>query len=116
MLRPNVGILLLGIHLGIHSHYIPCSASPNGQINNRLYCLPPPTGGPAASIPEVAKAQAAGGKLLHVVEEWLRGELEARRAAVAAREAVHGPAILEAAVVPTRTPFDMPSKHLAFFR
>ena len=68
------------------------------------------------SIPDVAQAQAAGGKLLHVVESWLSKELEERRASAEARKAVDGPASMDATVVPTRTPFDMPSKHLAFFR
>ena len=73
-------------------------------------------GGPVASITEVAKAQETGGKLLHVVEAWLLNELEARRDAAAKKAAIEGPAKLDAAIVPTRTPFDMPSKHLAFFR
>ena len=77
--------------------------------------LPLHVGGPAQSIAEVAKAQASGEKLLHVVEAWLQGELEARRAAIKLKEALHGPASYDAAIVPNRTPH-MPSKHLAFFR
>ena len=73
------------------------------------------SGGPTQLIPEVAKAQASGEKLLHVVESWLQGELEARRAAASLKEALQGPAGHDATIMPTRTPL-MPSKHLAFFR
>lgn len=73
------------------------------------------TGGPAESIGELAKAQSSGEKLLHVVEVWLQGELEARRAANKVKEALMGPVSHDATIVPNRTPL-MPSKHLAFFR
>ncbi len=62
------------------------------------------------------EARRGGLKLLHVVEGWLRVELEARHAAKKKREQAHGPDTLDASVKPTRTPFSMPSKHLAFFR
>ncbi len=71
--------------------------------------------GQTERIPELAQAKASGTKMLHVVEGWLGGELQARRAKAAKRELEHGPASLEASVVPNRTPL-MPSKHLAFFR
>ncbi|KXZ47294.1 hypothetical protein GPECTOR_36g20 [Gonium pectorale] len=72
-------------------------------------------GGAVADVQEAAAAVSGGKKLLHVVEEWLRAELEARTArAAAAAAAGHGPSE-EAAVRPQRTPY-MPSKHLAFFR
>lgn len=78
-------------------------------------------GGDIASVREVAElaaqASAAPGKaprkLLHVVEDWLRSERDARHARAAAAGTTA--ADLETAVKPQRTPF-MPSKHLAFFR
>lgn len=68
------------------------------------------------TIPELQEATASGRKLLHVVEAWLRVELEKRREADRLRHDQFGPDSLEAPVVPQRTPFTMPSKHLAFFR
>ncbi|GFR47406.1 hypothetical protein Agub_g9123 [Astrephomene gubernaculifera] len=71
--------------------------------------------GAVADIQEAAAAAAGGGrKLLHVVEEWLRAERDARLARVSAGGGAAGSGG-EAAVRPQRTPY-MPSKHLAFFR
>ncbi len=86
------------------------------ELSGFLMQCPARAAGPNHSIPEVALAQASKSKLLHVVEAWLRDELERRRAADKKRVAEHGEASLEAAIKPTRTPFSMPSKHLAFFR
>ncbi len=64
-------------------------------------------GGPVESIPEM-QAAAAGKKLLHIVEGWLREEKRKRREAAAAA----GP---QQAQQQRRSPL-MPSKHMAFFR
>ena len=71
-------------------------------------------GGARSLLPGLAR----GEKLLRAVEAWLRGERDARHAREAAAEAAGGGGGGgdEAAVVPTRTPFDVPSRHLAFFR
>lgn len=58
----------------------------------------------------------SGRKLLHVVEGWLRKEKEQRQAREREQRAKQPSGEAPAAVAPTRTPFDMPSKHLAFFR
>uniref|UniRef100_A0A383WA31 ABC transporter domain-containing protein n=1 Tax=Tetradesmus obliquus TaxID=3088 RepID=A0A383WA31_TETOB len=72
-------------------------------------------GGPRSILPEMGP----GKKLLHVVEEWLRKERDARRAKTAAAAAAAASCGAEqqmlASVVPSRTPL-MPNKHLAFFR
>jgi CCR4-NOT complex subunit CAF16 len=81
-------------------------------------------GGPRSILPALQPGQ----KLLHIVEEWLRRERDARhskqqQAATAASGSARQqppqqqqPAQETAAsVVPSRTPF-MPNKHLAFFR
>jgi hypothetical protein len=73
-------------------------------------------GGPVGSISEVSSLVASGGKLLQVVEVWLRSEMERRHEAKRLYEKEHGPVSLEATVVPNRTPLGMSSKHLAFFR
>lgn len=73
-------------------------------------------GGPVESVPDVATVRQGGGKLLNVVEKWLRVELARRQEAAAKHEALHGPRSLEASVQPNRTPLNMPNKHLAFFR
>ncbi|GAX84364.1 hypothetical protein CEUSTIGMA_g11786.t1 [Chlamydomonas eustigma] len=73
-------------------------------------------GGQIEGIPEIAEGQGSGQKLMHVVETWLRGELESRHKAIEKRKAEQGPASADATIVPSRTPFSMPSKHLAFFR
>lgn len=70
------------------------------------------TGGERALLPELSQ----GVKLLRVVEGWLRKEKEGRQARDAERKANGSCAAAEASVAPSRTPFDMPSKHLAFFR
>lgn len=83
-------------------------------------------GGPVASIPEIQRATAGAGegnpagapthKLLHTVEGWLEVEKRTRLAkADAAKKAGHGPTT-DTPLQPARTPFSMPSKHLAFFR
>jgi hypothetical protein len=69
------------------------------------------SGGGRSVLPELKP----GVKLLHVVEGWLRKEKEARQAREREQRA-SGAAPAAAPVAPTRTPFDMPSKHLAFFR
>jgi hypothetical protein len=63
-------------------------------------------------LPELSQ----GVKLLTVVEGWLRKEKDARHAREAERRKQHPSGGGDAAVAPSRTPFDMPSKHLAFFR
>jgi energy-coupling factor transporter ATP-binding protein EcfA2 len=69
-------------------------------------------GGPRSILPQMGP----GKKLLHVVEEWLRKERDARRAKTAAAAASCGAEQQQLApVVPSRTPL-MPNKHLAFFR
>ncbi|KAK9803153.1 hypothetical protein WJX72_004123 [[Myrmecia] bisecta] len=60
-------------------------------------------GGPVQSYPELHQ-----GKLLHVVERWLRSEREEQRQA-----AKKGTA--KAAAAPKASPY-MPNKHMAFFR
>ncbi|GLC35441.1 hypothetical protein PLESTB_000206800 [Pleodorina starrii] len=77
-------------------------------------------GGPIAQVHDVAAAAStavgnSGKKLLHVVEEWLRLERDARLARAAAAAAAGQTSSTETAVRPQRTPY-MPSKHLAFFR
>lgn len=69
-------------------------------------------GGARSLLPQLSE----GTKLLNVVEAWLRKEKEARQARDDERRAAGGGREAEAPVAPTRTPFDMPSKHLAFFR
>lgn len=83
-------------------------------------------GGARALLPGLGDGGGGGGKeggggkkLLHVVEAWLRAERDARHAAEAAAAAAgggKGKGEEEEAVVPARTPFDVPSRHLAFFR
>lgn len=69
-------------------------------------------GGPRSILP----VMGPGKKLLHVVEDWLRKERDARRAKTAAAAASCGAEQqMLASVVPSRTPL-MPNKHLAFFR
>lgn len=70
-------------------------------------------GGPRSILPELKPGQ----KLLHIVEEWLRRERDARRSKAAAGGGGTGGQLAEtpASVVPSRTPM-MPNKHLAFFR
>ncbi|EFJ50121.1 hypothetical protein VOLCADRAFT_80390 [Volvox carteri f. nagariensis] len=73
-------------------------------------------GGPITQVQDAAAAAAGTGmKLLHVVENWLRAERDARMARAAAGAAEGQTASAETAVRPQRTPY-MPSKHLAFFR
>ncbi|KAI8469699.1 MAG: P-loop containing nucleoside triphosphate hydrolase protein [Monoraphidium minutum] len=69
-------------------------------------------GGARSLLPDLKP----GVKLLNVVEAWLRTEKVARQARDAEARAARGPASDETTVAPSRTPFDMPSKHLAFFR
>ncbi|GIL64543.1 hypothetical protein Vafri_18444 [Volvox africanus] len=73
-------------------------------------------GYPIAQIQDAtAVVNGTGKKLLHVVEDWLRVEREARMARTAAATAAGQTASTETTVRPQRTPY-MPSKHLAFFR
>lgn len=64
-----------------------------------------PAGGAVGGIPELQ----TGGKLLHVVEGWLREEKEARLRRRAEEAAAPPPP------PKPRAPL-MPSKHMAFFR
>jgi hypothetical protein len=73
---------------------------------------PCPPGGARSVLPELSR----GVKLLNVVEGWLRAEKAARHARDAEKRATGGGAVTEPKAAPSRTPFDMPSKHLAFFR
>jgi hypothetical protein len=62
---------------------------------------------------DIAELAAPGAKLLHAVEGWLRRERSERLL----QEKLQPVAKVPVAVAKqTRTPFDMPSRHLAFFR
>ncbi|GBF94489.1 P-loop containing nucleoside triphosphate hydrolase [Raphidocelis subcapitata] len=69
-------------------------------------------GGARSLLPQLSE----GAKLLNVVEVWLRKEKQARQARDDERRAASGGREEATPVAPSRTPFDMPSKHLAFFR
>lgn len=68
----------------------------------------------AAASPSSSAVAAAPRKLLFVVEEWLRMERDHRLEKQARDRAAGVPCAAEA-VKPSRTPFSMPSKHLAYF-
>lgn len=70
-----------------------------------------------SQIPDVVAGISAGRKLLHVVEDWLRVERDERcKREERLRAEGKDPSAGQDAVKPSRTPFSMPSKHLAFFR
>lgn len=79
----------------VHGSFVLCMAS----------------GGPCSAIPDLAEAGQAGKKLLHVVEEWLRTERDARHVKDQAKSSLP----ISETVIPSRTPY-MPSKHLSHFR
>lgn len=70
----------------------------------------PCAGGSVSDVPELR----AGGKLLCVVEAWLRSERERRRAAEAADPRAR--ALRPGALLPRNSAPAMPTKHMMFFR
>ena len=80
-----------------------------GPPRCQLTCAPC-AGGPVGDVPELR----AGGKLLCVVEAWLRSERERRRAAEAADPLAK--ALRPGAPLPRSSAPAMPMKHMMFFR
>jgi hypothetical protein len=88
-------------------------------LTHRVIVVWVPAAGPCTAIPEIAAAKASGTKLLWVVEEWLRGEKverQKRTQAVKQQLVEQGRDPAEAIQPPSCSPFDMPSRHMAFFR